>query len=178
MSVEYRILEIYSHDRGQRSAKIGFNVGQGTQDIGFRNEIDLLFNILPAHLVRLHVWTRRANQQPLPSLSATVSTGSIPIPSKRLAPDLFFQPQIYRADGDKVVLPAGKYTVTCSMGPEYIAQTKDVTVPESGAGGDLLRPAALDRSFARRRGIRAIITCTRQAAPTIRIRRKAFRPKP
>ena len=34
-----------------------------------------------------------------------------PNPSKRLAPDLFFQPQIYRADGDKVVLPPGKFKV-------------------------------------------------------------------
>src|SRR5208283_3010395 len=31
--VEYRILSIYSHDSGQRAAKLSFNVGQGTQDI-------------------------------------------------------------------------------------------------------------------------------------------------
>ncbi len=132
LRVEYRILEIYSHDRGQRSAKIGFNVGQGTQDIGFRNEIILLFNILPAHLVRLHV----VDEKGKPATAAFVIRDGIdriyPNPSKRLAPDLFFQPQIYRADGDKVVLPAGNYTVTCSMGPEYIAQTKELTVPESG----------------------------------------------
>ena len=132
LRVEYRILEIYSHDRGQRSAKIGFNVGQGTQDIGFRNEIVLLFNILPAHLVRLHVLDEKGK----PATAAFVIRDGIdriyPNPSKRLAPDLFFQPQIYRADGDKVVLPAGNYTVTCSMGPEYIAQKKELTVPESG----------------------------------------------
>lgn len=131
LSVEYRILEIYSHDRGQRSAKIGFNVGQGTQDIGFRNEIVLLFNVLPAHLVRLRVVDEKGE----PATAAFVIRDGIdriyPNPSKRLAPDLFFQPQIYRADGDKVVLPAGKYTVTCSMGPEYIAQSKELTVPDS-----------------------------------------------
>jgi hypothetical protein len=134
MTVEYRILEIYSHDRGQRSAKIGFNVGQGTQDIGFRNEIDLLFNILPAHLVRFHVLDEKGEPA---TASFTIRDGLdriYPNPLKRLAPDLFFQPQIYRADGDKVVLPAGKYTVTCSMGPEYTAQTKDVIVPDSDAG--------------------------------------------
>ena len=131
LSLEYRILEIYSHDRGQRSAKIGFNVGQGTQDIGFRNEIVILFNVLPAHLVRLHVVDEKGE----PATAAFVIRDGIdriyPNPSKRLAPDLFFQPQIYRADGDKVVLPAGNYTVTCSMGPEYIAQTKELTVPDS-----------------------------------------------
>jgi hypothetical protein len=132
LSLEYRILEIYSHDRGQRAAKIGFNVGQGTQDIGFRNEIVLLFNVLPAHFVRLHVVDEKSE----PATAAFVIRDGIdriyPNLSKRLAPDLFFQPQIYRADGEKVVLPAGNYTVTCSMGPEYIAQSKELTVPESG----------------------------------------------
>src|SRR6266576_5998697 len=44
LPLEYRILTIYSRDRGQRSAAIGFDVGQGTQDIGFRNETTVLFN--------------------------------------------------------------------------------------------------------------------------------------
>ena len=131
LSVEYRILEIYSHDRGQRSAKISFNVGQGTQDIGFRNEIVVLFNALPARMVRLHVMDEKGE----PATAAFVIRDGIdriyPNPSKRLAPDLFFQPQIYRADGDKVVLPAGNYTVMCSMGPEYIAQTKELNVPDT-----------------------------------------------
>src|SRR3989454_1900838 len=55
LALEYRILEIYSRDRGQRSAKISFNVGQGTQDIGFRNDMVVLFNALPARELRLGV---------------------------------------------------------------------------------------------------------------------------
>src|SRR5467141_4309520 len=35
LPLEYRILQIYSRDQGKRSATISFNVGQGTQDIGF-----------------------------------------------------------------------------------------------------------------------------------------------
>lgn len=131
LSLEYRILEIYSHEHGQRSAKISFNVGQGTQDIGFRNEIVILFNALPARLVRLHV----VDETGEPATAAFVIRDSIgriyPNPSKRLAPDLFFQPQIYRADGDKVVLPPGTYSVECSMGPEYISQTKQLTVADA-----------------------------------------------
>src|SRR5712692_3984690 len=42
LPIEYRILEIYSRDRGQRSANISFSVGQGTQEIGFRNEMAVL----------------------------------------------------------------------------------------------------------------------------------------
>ena len=32
LGVEYQILQVYSRDAGQRSAKISFNVGQGSQD--------------------------------------------------------------------------------------------------------------------------------------------------
>ena len=39
LGIEYVILEVFSRDAGQRSATISFNVGQGTQDIGFRNDI-------------------------------------------------------------------------------------------------------------------------------------------
>ena len=36
LSLEYRIVQIYSRDAGKREARISFNVGQGTQDLGFR----------------------------------------------------------------------------------------------------------------------------------------------
>src|SRR5215467_5577024 len=51
LAVEYQILTVYSRDRGQRSAIISFNVGQGTQDIGFRNDMTVLFTARPAHRV-------------------------------------------------------------------------------------------------------------------------------
>ncbi len=40
--------DLYSRQAERRKAKIGFNVGQGSQDIGFRNTIDILFDIKPA----------------------------------------------------------------------------------------------------------------------------------
>src|SRR2546423_15521428 len=55
-----------------------------------------------------------------------------PNPAKRLAPDLFFQPQVYRENGDTILVPAGSYTVTSSMGPEYHPQTKQVEVTATG----------------------------------------------
>jgi hypothetical protein len=51
---------------------------------------------------------------------------------KRLAPDLFFQPQIYRADGETVLLPPGELTMEVGRGPEYRVETRRVTVPASG----------------------------------------------
>jgi len=40
--------------------------------------------------------------------------------SKRLAPDLPFQPQIYRGDTEDIDLPDGTYDVTYGAGPEYL----------------------------------------------------------
>ena len=52
LPVEYALLQVYSRDAGQRSATIGFDVGQGTQDIGFRNDLDVVFTALPVHHVK------------------------------------------------------------------------------------------------------------------------------
>lgn len=48
LELEYAVLMVYTRHEGKREAQIGFNVGQGTQDIGFRNTIDILFDIEPA----------------------------------------------------------------------------------------------------------------------------------
>jgi hypothetical protein len=133
LPLEYRILAIYSRDRGQRAAVIGFNVGQGTQDVGFRNEMSVLFNALPA--IPLHLAVRDENgAASVAALTIRDSLGRLyPNPIKRLAPDLFFQPQVYRQDGDIIPVPAGRYTVTASMGPEYLPQTKRIEVSKSGS---------------------------------------------
>jgi hypothetical protein len=51
-----------------------------------------------------------------------------PMQSKRLEPDFFFQPQIYRAHGEVVPLPAGKYTITCARGPESVPEDQTVII--------------------------------------------------
>ena len=53
--LEYAVVQVYCKDRGQREAEIGFNVGQGSQDIGFRNAIPVLFTAAPAVKVVLRV---------------------------------------------------------------------------------------------------------------------------
>jgi len=133
LPLEYRILTIYSRDRGQRSAAIGFDVGQGTQDIGFRNEMTVLFNALPAQTLRLGV----RDEKGAPTVAAFTIRDSLgrlyPNPAKRLAPDLFFQPQVYRENAATVLVPAGSYSVTASMGPEYQPQTKTIEVTATGS---------------------------------------------
>jgi hypothetical protein len=135
IGLEYRILQLYSRDAGQRSAVISFNVGQGTQDIGFRSDILLTFDIPASTPVTFSV----LDEEGKPSVAGFVITDrqgrTYPSQAKRTAPDFFFHPQIYRADGEQLKLPPGRYRVECTRGPEYVAQVQDLEV---GAG-----PAAI-----------------------------------
>jgi hypothetical protein len=132
LPVEYQILEVYSRDAGQRSADISFNVGQGTQDIGFRNDVMVVFNAVAAKPIRLHI-TDENGKPTMASLTIRDRWNRLyPNPSKRLAPDFFFEPQVYRADGESIDLPPGYYTITTTGGPEYVAHTKEFAVDEKG----------------------------------------------
>ncbi len=102
LGVEYRIASLYSRDRGKREAKIGFNVGAGTQDLGFRNSVPILFHCVPAIKVVLGV--KDFDGQPTTAaFTFRDKLGHIyPNPARRLAPDFFFHNQVYRADGESV----------------------------------------------------------------------------
>ena len=59
LAVEYRIVQLYSRDAGQREASLAVDVGQGTQDIGFRNDAPILFRAVRSTPVTLRI-ARRA----------------------------------------------------------------------------------------------------------------------
>ncbi len=178
LEMEYAVVQIYCKDAGKREAELGFNIGQGTQDIGFRSAINILFNIEPSVKVKFKIMDddgspttasfvitdgieRVINQTATASKGSAVDyrlttaqkefwqgrvpspdykiptrlTGIYPLPSRRVAaydeyPDFFFQPQIYRTDGEHVLLPPGKFNVSFTRGPEYQIQTRDITVPQ------------------------------------------------
>lgn len=175
LKLEYAVLQVYCKDAGQLEAEIGFNIGQGTQDIGFRNAVAILFNSSPAVSVTMHVkdWdgapamasfviTDGVERIIGDSVNAIAKTpfrlaaaqlefkqngppikdyivpkelkGIYPLPSRRVAaydqyPDFFFQPQVYRQDGERVKLPPGNYDVAFTRGPEYITQKMRLQVP-------------------------------------------------
>jgi len=134
LALEYRIVQLYSRDPGQREATLTFDVGQGTQDLGYRNEVPILFTIQPAESVP---WRVR-DETGAPTVAAFVirdAQGRVyPSRAKRLAPDFAFHPQVYRADGEFVKLPAGTYEVEFWRGPESITKTQRLVVAESTGG--------------------------------------------
>ena len=126
--LEYRIVQLYSRDDGKREAKLAFDVGQGTQDLGFRNELDILFNALPGVPVTFEVRDEKGKPTTGCFVIRDQQRRVYPAQGKRLAPDFAFHPQIYRADGESIILPAGTYQVEFSRGPESIPRQTTLVV--------------------------------------------------
>jgi hypothetical protein len=132
LEVEYAIALIYCHESGKREATIGFDVAQGNQDLGFRGEVPVLFDVKPAVEVKLKIRDEDGNPT-IAKLLFKDEVGHVhPPQAKRLAPDFFFQPHVYRADGESLLLPPGKFTVTSSRGPEYELVKKELVVRQVG----------------------------------------------
>ena len=128
LETEYFIIQLYSRDAGKRAAKFSFNVGQATQDIGFRNETDVLFDCLPSVPLKFRVIDEDGKPTVASVLIRDLQGNVYPSQAKRLAPDFYFQPQIYRFDGEQISLPAGKYSIETGRGPEYLLQTQHIEI--------------------------------------------------
>lgn len=128
LKAEYAIVLLYSGESGKRELTVGFDVGQGTQDLGFRAETAVLFEVKPAIPVKLKVLDHDGKPT-VGRFTFTDAAGHVyPPQAKRLRPDLFFQKQVYRADGGTVLLPPGEFVVEYGRGPEYQLETQKVTV--------------------------------------------------
>jgi len=129
LKVEYVLALIYSSEAGKREATLSFAVGQ---DTALRGEVPLSFEIRPAVAVKLRVLDEEG-QPTVGRFTFKDKAGHVfPAQAKRLAPDFFFQQQIYRADGGTVLLPPGELTMTYGRGPEYHQRERQVTLPSKG----------------------------------------------
>jgi hypothetical protein len=133
LRVEYALALLYSAEAGKREATIGFDIGQGTEDLGFRSELPVLFNVRPAIPVKLSVRDHDGTPTVGCFLFLDQHGHVFPPQTKRIAPDLFFQKHIYRADGDTVLLPPGEFTMFYGRGPEYRWQQRQVKIPAPAA---------------------------------------------
>jgi hypothetical protein len=127
-SIDYRVIQLYSRDAGKRAAVLTFDVGQGTQDLGFRSDLLVNFDCRPSHDLTFGV----LDEDGKPTTAAFEirdKQGRVyPSQAKRLAPDFHFHPQIYRAHGEKVKLPEGEYHLRSTRGPEYLAGQQTFTM--------------------------------------------------
>lgn len=135
LELEYRIVQIYCRDAGRKEAELGFGLwrlnpdGKSSTKVAGSNLVGFLAESAPAVIVRLGV----VDHDGKPTTGAFLfkdSQGRVfPSMSRRLAPDFNFHPQIYRRDGESVLLQPGNYTVTYTRGPEYLTKKKEITVP-------------------------------------------------
>lgn len=130
LELEYRIVQLYARDAGKREATLVLDVGQGTQDLGFRSEIAILFDCLPAREVALRVLDEKGQPTTATFLFRDAANRVVPSQAKRLAPDFAFHPQVYRKDGEAVALADGAYTVEFQRGPESIPELREIYVTE------------------------------------------------
>jgi hypothetical protein len=121
LRVEYRLIQLYSRDAGPREARLRFDNG----------ELDILFRCEPAVPVTLNVLDADGRPTTASFVFRDVRGRTYPSASRRLAPDFWFQPQVYRHTGESIELPPGRYTVEVGRGPEYEVQTRTIDVPRA-----------------------------------------------
>jgi hypothetical protein len=106
--VEYHIIQIFSRESGRRSDKFVLSAlpkSGGYRPDGGHHDFD--FNCFPSRTVALSM--RDADGRGcVASLVIKDKLDHVyPPQAMRVAPDLYFQPQIYRGDGETILLPAG-----------------------------------------------------------------------
>jgi hypothetical protein len=127
--IEYRVIQLFSRDHGPRRANFKLftklRSGDGFSGSGHR-QFD--FDCRPSRTVKLGVLDVDGRGC-VASLTIKDKLGhTYPPQAMRLAPDLFFQSQVYRADGETMRLADGEYRVESTRGPEYLPSVDTVTI--------------------------------------------------
>ena len=108
LEVNYGILFVTCGETGKSEATLSFDVGQGTQDIGFRSDLPILFNTLPTYPLEISEITDETGEDLMAGLIIkNENNQAFPPQTSRVSPDLWFQPQVYRTSGDVIQLPEG-----------------------------------------------------------------------
>jgi N-methylcarbamate hydrolase len=133
--LEYRVVELCSRDRGDHTARLSFGAGgkayplsQTAWDFVSCQGLELEFKCAPSRDMTVRV-ADSDGQSCVAALTIKDLHGHVyPSQVLRLAPDMFFQAHVYRADGEVVALPEGTYTVEYWRGPEYLRKVSEVRV--------------------------------------------------
>jgi hypothetical protein len=132
--LEYHVVQLFSRDRGQRRAELvastfqadpggGQSSASRVFDFDCRPTRDIVFSVKDAD-----------GRGCIASLTVTDLQGLVyPPQAMRIAPDLYFQRQVYRGDGESLRLPDGDYTIESRRGPEYLVGIQRALI-DSGSG--------------------------------------------
>jgi hypothetical protein len=125
LPIEYFIVQLFSRDFGSRRSQLYAAMFPNTGDTiagSARKEFD--FHSVHSRQVSLRV-NDADGRGCVASITIQDHNGHIyPPQAMRLAPDMEFQPHIYRADGETILLPDGEYIVKSKRGPEYLRETQ------------------------------------------------------
>lgn len=142
VGASYRVVRIFSRDRGRRESNFAFALGDedaaGSALFYFpERRVRTAFECAPSRDVVFGV--RDADGQTcVASFIITDGLGrTYPHMPMRLAPDMAFHAQIYRGDGESVRLPDGTYEVVSWRGPEYLRARQSVRVDDGHARIDV-----------------------------------------
>jgi hypothetical protein len=130
--LEYRFIQIYSRDSGKRSAILSFDLDRPERSrdrFQPSNDLAFTFDCAASTPVTFHVKDEDGSPCTASFVIRDQQGRVYPSQAKRLAPDFFFQPQIYRTDSEVVKLPPGKFTIEYTRGPEYVKQRRTIEVP-------------------------------------------------
>lgn len=132
LAVEYVVLLMAADSPGRRLVMLRWGVNEENGKVHRWADADFSVEVLPARVVRLQVRDER-NQPSTARLTIRDARGRVyPPQARRVAPDFFFEPQIYRHDGETVLLPPGTYRVESGRGPEYVWKAEERTVLTDG----------------------------------------------
>ena len=128
LGLEYKLLLIKANQPGQLSGKFLFEIGQGKQDVGFKNDIFLHCDVLPTFPLYLETKDENGNPTTVSIEIKNAKGMTFPIRPGRVGADFWFQNQVYRSFGESVLLPDGIYEVGLRKGPEYRTQKFEIRI--------------------------------------------------
>lgn len=128
LGVDYMLVSLYSRDGGKHDARFSFAVGGDDQNANYQGDCAISFTSSPAREITLRIRDDKGAPCTAALLIKDAAGHVYPAQAKRLAPDFWFQQQIYREEGEKIRLPDGDYMIEFSRGPESLKEVRKVTV--------------------------------------------------
>lgn len=129
LPVGYHLVQLFSRDHGHRTTNFSLSTLPSSGSTTFHPARRLIeFECLPTHEVPLRILDTDGRSCVASLIIKDKLNHLYPPKAMRLAPDLFFQERIYRADGESVRLPDGDYIIQSERGPEYLRGIQTLSI--------------------------------------------------